>query len=144
MRADDPRHGTSAGHYAHRRDGEKSCDLCRAAFTEYVRLYKLGYRRIDNVKTIEDTDVALVDGKWVLDPKTRVMRWQADPPRVLKPACPRCGAYYWQPCTSKTGKRQNNPHQDRIGIQTCRCRARLLRGTNTCAACAGKAVDDAA
>ncbi len=79
MRADDPRHGTSAGHYAHRRDGEKSCNPCRAAFTEYLRLYKLGYRRIDNITATDDEPgIALVDGRWVLDPRTRILRWHKD------------------------------------------------------------------
>lgn len=34
-----PRHGTIAGHEAHRRAGEKPCDGCRVAWNEYQRAW---------------------------------------------------------------------------------------------------------
>jgi DNA-binding XRE family transcriptional regulator len=37
MLPDDPRHGTTAGHKAHRRDGEKACAPCVAAKTRYEK-----------------------------------------------------------------------------------------------------------
>jgi hypothetical protein len=37
MRADDPRHGTNAGHRAHFTHGVPMCDPCRAAHAEYKR-----------------------------------------------------------------------------------------------------------
>lgn len=40
MRADDPRHGTYAGHIAHRKDGEESCQPCKDARTRYEKRYR--------------------------------------------------------------------------------------------------------
>ena len=37
MSPDDPRHGTTAGHYAHRKDGEPACGPCVAAKTRYEK-----------------------------------------------------------------------------------------------------------
>lgn len=38
MSPDDPRHGTTAGHYAHRKDGETACLPCVAAKTRYEKV----------------------------------------------------------------------------------------------------------
>lgn len=38
MRPDDPRHGTTAGHYQHRKDGETACLPCIAAKTRYEKI----------------------------------------------------------------------------------------------------------
>jgi transcriptional regulator with XRE-family HTH domain len=37
MKADDPRHGTTAGHQAHRMDGEDACPPCVAAKSRYEK-----------------------------------------------------------------------------------------------------------
>ena len=37
MSPEDPRHGTTAGHYAHRKDGEPACGPCVAAKTRYEK-----------------------------------------------------------------------------------------------------------
>lgn len=38
MNVEDPRHGTTAGHLAHRRDGEPACPPCVAAKTRYEKI----------------------------------------------------------------------------------------------------------
>jgi len=41
MEPDDPRHGTNAGHLAHAKDGEQSCEPCRQAATRTRKLRDL-------------------------------------------------------------------------------------------------------
>lgn len=83
----------------------------------------------------EDEPVALTHGRWVLDPKTRVMRWHADTVTIA-PACPKCGAMPWQACMTRSGKR-GNTHRDRKTPQTCICGGQLVRGAANCANCLG-------
>lgn len=40
MKRDDPRHGTYAGHQAHRKEGKQPCKPCREAYSAYMREYR--------------------------------------------------------------------------------------------------------
>lgn len=52
MTPDDPRHGTVAGHIAHRRDGQKACLPCVAAKTRYEKIRNLyGDRMVPAIGT---------------------------------------------------------------------------------------------
>ena len=65
MRADDERHGTTAGYAAHLRRGERPCGPCRDAKNAYNRALVNG----------EDEDqIALTGGHWVT--VRGVLRWQ--------------------------------------------------------------------
>lgn len=72
MSPTDERHGTVNGHSQHRRDGEKPCRPCQEAANaaSYARTYG-------------DHDVPLTGGRWVLDKRTRVMRWHPDATTAL-------------------------------------------------------------
>lgn len=82
----------------------------------------------------EDEPVALTDGQWVLDPKTRVLRWVAAPGPEPTDLCPTCNAKPWEPCRSRNGRRDRN-HKQRPGPQVCRCGGELTRGSNQCRPC---------
>lgn len=45
MSPEDPRHGTTAGYNAHRYDGEKACDRCKAAAAAYFARRELAMLR---------------------------------------------------------------------------------------------------
>ena len=52
MSPDDPRHGTTAGHQQHRKDGETACDPCVAAKTRYEKVRDLyGDRMVPAIGT---------------------------------------------------------------------------------------------
>lgn len=61
MSEDDPRHGTDAGYWTHRRSRERACQSCRAA-----------HHRA-NV-AVEEESAELTGGRWV--PKGLVQVWQ--------------------------------------------------------------------
>jgi transcriptional regulator with XRE-family HTH domain len=52
MSPDDPRHGTTAGHYQHRKEGEEACQPCVAAKTRYEKIRTVyGNRMIPAIGT---------------------------------------------------------------------------------------------
>jgi hypothetical protein len=79
MDANDPRHGSSAGYYAHKRAGQKPCDGCRQGMRDYELAYKAG-RRFGDERTYDHVadavDVELTGGRWVNH--RGIMRWHPD------------------------------------------------------------------
>ena len=138
MSPDDPRHGTNAGYQQHRRDDEDACDPCKHAATDAAA------RRRDY------EPVALTGGRWVLDPVTRVQRWEPDkefrrppkPPRPEPPptdliVCP-CGARLTQTCKTAGGN-PTNPHKERVASRRCACGALLEPRKQMCTPCRQRA-----
>lgn len=63
MLPDDPRHGTTAGHYAHRVAGEPACHSCIAAKTKYEKVRQVyGDRMVPAVGTRRRTQALMALG----------------------------------------------------------------------------------
>ena len=86
-------------------------------------------------------------GQWVLDPKTRVMRWvervpelPAEPtPEVKRAAaeliaCPTCHAKTAQTCRTRSGH-TTTPHMSRLTLRLCQCGAALNAKQRYCPPC---------
>ena len=83
MDALDPRHGTSAGYYAHKRAGQTPCEPCKDGMNAYNRAYAAGHRASDH-RTYDHLgladDVELTDGHWAPSPTNRLVRvWVPNP-----------------------------------------------------------------
>lgn len=84
MSPNDPRHGSNAGYYVHRRAGEKPCLPCAAAHNAHVRMREADKRFGEATVT---TDIPLAGGRWVPNPATGGLTklWQKDPETIADP-----------------------------------------------------------
>jgi hypothetical protein len=140
MRADDVRHGTTAGYRQHLRDKQKSCTPCRLASNAERR----GYRQ-----PIASPN-ALPPGKWrpvkgILRffPETVVLTVAPPPvePVAEVPlddpiACPICRARATETCRTRNGHKTRS-HNARVIPRRCAtCTAEAEERANYCAPCA--------
>jgi hypothetical protein len=63
---------------------------------------------------VDDTEVALTNGRWVYDRRAGVLRWHPDPevqqPTALSIPCPFCDAPAGEHCTSRRGTNEVDTH----------------------------------
>lgn len=92
---------------------------------------------------LETDDIALTDGRWVIDPRTRVMRWKPNPEEPPAPeptdlhryiACPTCHARIDETCKTVSGH-STSPHGSRLAGRLCRCGNDLPRQRRMCDTC---------
>lgn len=80
-------------------------------------------------------------GRWVFDPRTRIMRWlpEVAPVERRRPtsgaaACSTCGATVTETCKTRRGQATKD-HAARVGTRQCPCGADVERFKNYCEPC---------